>query len=146
MDSAAVVYDEENLSVFNENVSGSMSTEFDVGAPFTEVIDCYCAIRKHDNISTKSWLGNNGLVFNSALKVADVKPSSATPLGSNDRGIIPVIGLSDWLALPTTQQEESLVSIYTENWNNSPSAPIPPMSAVWQTTTLTGLVYTPPAS
>jgi hypothetical protein len=33
MDSAAVVYDEENLSVFDENVSGSMSASFDVGAP-----------------------------------------------------------------------------------------------------------------
>jgi hypothetical protein len=146
MDSAAVVYDEENLSVFDENVSGSMSTSFDVGAPFTEVIDCYCEIKKQDNITVKSWLGNNGLVFNSTLQVASVKPSSATPLGTNDRGIIPVIGLSDWLALSTTQQEESLVSLYTENWNNSPSAPIPPMSAVWQVTTLTGFGYTPPAS
>lgn len=146
MDAASNLYDEENLVVFNENVSGSMSTEFDVGAPFTEVIDASCAIKKHECVSTRAWLGNNALVYRKTMQVADVKPSSATPLTENSRGIIPVIGLDDWLALSAADQNESLVSIYTENWNNSPSAPIPQMKSVWKVTTLSGLVYTPPAS
>jgi hypothetical protein len=146
MDAASSIYDEENLGVFNENVSGSTSTEFDVGAPFTEVIDAHCEIKKHEKVSTKTWLGNHAMVIRKDVKVASTKPTSATPLTENSRGIIPVIGLDDWLAMSPSLQDESLVSIYTENWNNSPSAPIPQMNSVWKVTVLPDLTYTPPAS
>lgn len=147
VEGSATAYDEENLSVFNENVSGAMSSDYDVNAPFTEVIDVSAQIRASSDITTKSWLGdNNAYVINKHIHAAAVKVRSATPLPTNDLGIIPVIGLDSWLALTPDLQDESLVSIYTQNWNNAPDAPIKQMDTVWKTTTLTGLVYTPPSN
>lgn len=140
------LYDVEVVDVFNEQVSGNIGMSYDIGAATEEVLNMSCAIKKEDRNDTDVWLSNNALVINKNLHIGGGGAVSATPLPTNNRGIIPVIGLDSWLALSQAQQDESLVSIYTENWNNSPTAPVAQMSAVWQVRNLSGLTYTPPSN
>jgi hypothetical protein len=144
--SAMLLYDEEVVDVYNEQVEGAMSLAFDIGAATTEVLNIYGAINKLDRVPTDVWLAKNSLVINKQISIGGGGATSVTPLPTNDRGIIPVIGLDAWLALDQAQQDESLVSIYTKNWNNSPTAPIKQMSSVWPVNNLSGLTYTPPSN
>jgi hypothetical protein len=144
---SVTAYSEENLSVSNVNVQGEQTSPyFDIGAPFTEVLGAGATIKHRDNITINTWLGTNSLVVNEFIQSASVGVSSATPLPTNDRGIIPVIGLDLWLALTPAQQEESLVSVYMPDWNSVENPPIPEMAAIWPTNVLSGLTYTPPSN
>jgi hypothetical protein len=143
VEASSVGYSEENLKVFDVSADAvSASPYFDIGAPFTETLGASATINRKSNITIKTWQGANGEVWDTSVRVG---VGVTYELPTNTRGITPVLGLDTWLALTPEQQQESLVSIYSPNWNNQPDSPIPLMSEVWPTTTISALVYTPPA-
>jgi hypothetical protein len=142
-DAAMELYGEQVLDTYNERVSGVLGDEFDIGAATCEVLSVGASVRKDENICMSTWLGDNAMVFKMHTHQL-VGVRSATPLQENSRGIIPVIGLDNWLAMDEAAQDTSLVSIYQSNWNNAPNAPVKQLASVWPVRNLSGLTYTPP--
>jgi hypothetical protein len=130
--------------VVEEAASGAMSLSYDVNAATADFLFESCVIDKLDCVPVDSWPAHDELVINKNFRAMDIHITPVVPLEPNDRGIQPVIGLDSWLTLSDAQQLESLVSIYSPNYNTA-SAPLQQMATVWPVRNLSGLVYTPPA-
>lgn len=143
---AMMLYESDTVAeVLDIGEQGKASTSYDVNAATTNFLYESSVIDKMDHAAIDTVPAKDPLIITEMLFASGVHPSPVTPLQENDRGVPPVIGLETWLDLSPANQLESLVSVYAPNYNTS-STPMKQMAKLWPTTTLSGLVYSPPTS
>jgi hypothetical protein len=143
---AMMLYESDtSAEILDIGEQGKASTSYDVNAATTNFLYESSVIDKMDHAAIDAVPAKDPLIITEMLFAAGVHPSPVTPLQQNDLGVPPVIGLDTWLNLSPANQLESLVSVYAPNYNTS-STPMKQMAKLWPTTTLSGLVYSPPTS
>ncbi|WP_144106751.1 hypothetical protein [Paraburkholderia sp. BCC1886] len=145
-EAGAVIYDGNTTAdVIGETVTGSVELSYDINSATNEMLGASAVTTIHHPVANTVWPVKHPTFVTSIAPIASIGVRPATPLPTNSRGLRPVLGLDLWLALTPEQQIESLVDVYSPNYNTA-NTPIAQITDVFPVSTLSGLVYTPPTS
>lgn len=134
------VFDPDStVDVLDVKMGGEATRTIDTDRLFCELFRFHGTKRLHVPIKAKPFMGQHSFLWNVRANLG-LRVSLANPPGPNTQGVIPVIGIDAWLALPPQER----YNFYDQYGNNDyyyyPPGDIP-LSTVVTRTLLNGLTW-----